>query len=106
MTDIASLLADPTRVAEVPVDEAGALIGQLEQVKALLYARLTQASSTSDGRGEDRCLTVEEAAGRLGVTKDWLRRRGALPFVVKLSEGIVRYSSRGLERWIAAHTQK
>jgi hypothetical protein len=51
----------------------------------------------------DRLLTLDEAAERLAVTKDWLRRRGTLPFVVKLSDGVVRYSSRALDRFIAGH---
>jgi len=52
----------------------------------------------------DQLLDVDQAAERLGVTRDWLRRRRELPFIVRLSQGVVRYSSRGLERYLAART--
>lgn len=51
----------------------------------------------------DQLLTIDEAAARLAVTPDWLRRRSALPFVTKLSDGVVRYSARGLEQFIRQH---
>ncbi len=52
---------------------------------------------------EDRLLTAEEAAARLGTTPRWLRRRaGKLPFARRLSRKTVRYSEAGLTRWLAA----
>jgi hypothetical protein len=84
--------------AEVP-----ALLGELERVKGTLWARLM---TTPTGRaGPDQLLTADEAATRLAVTKDWLRRRPDLPFVVKLSDGVVRYSLRRLDVFIAQHYQ-
>ena len=101
--DIAALLADP---ASVPFDHIPAAIGELEKVKATLWARLTAPVPSPNGAGEDRLLTVDQAAERLGVTRDWLRRRPDMPFVVKLSEGVVRYSSRGIDYYIATRAGK
>lgn len=107
--DLAELLADPAKAAELPVAEVPAVLAQIAGEQARLAAlegavaaRLAICPPGSNGHGEDRLLPVDEAAERLGVTRDWLRRRPELPFVVKLSEGVVRYSSRGIERWIAA----
>ena len=74
---------------------------RLAAVEGAVAARLLATGAT---RAEpERLLTADEAAQRLGVTKDWLRRRSALPFVVKLSEGVVRYSATGIARYIAQH---
>jgi len=106
--DLGVLLTDPSQVALVPVHQLPALLTQVASVQTrlaavqgavaarLLAARTRQAEP-------DRLLTADEAAARLGVTKDWLRRRTTLPFVVKLSEGVVRYSAAGIARFIAEH---
>jgi len=56
------------------------------------------------GRDEDQLLTIDQVAERLAVTEDWLRRRPDLPFIVKLSDGTVRYSSRRLATYIVRQT--
>ena len=105
--DLTALLADPARAAEVPADAIPALLAQLAaeqaRVSALetaLAARLAEAAGTN-GPPADQLLTVEEAAAKLGTTRDWLRRHPHLPFVVRLSPGQVRYSAKGIERFIA-----
>jgi hypothetical protein len=103
--DLVALLADPARLADVPPAELPALLAQVaaeqHRLAALGTAVAVRLLETS-GNGADRLVGVEEAAERLGVTADWLRRRSGLPFVVKLSEGVVRYSSRGIDHYIAA----
>jgi hypothetical protein len=96
--DLAALLADP---AAVPTEQIPAAIGELEKVRAALWARLAVPQLPNGGEG-DRLLAAKDAAERLAVTRDWLRRRPDLPFVVKLSDGVVRYSSRGVDQYIAA----
>ena len=105
MTELRDLLNDPTRAAAVPATEVAALLiriasehHQLAALAAALAARLVAMPPPE----EDRLLDIDEAAARLCVTRDWLRRRPDLPFVVKLSDGTVRYSSRGIDRYIAA----
>ena len=104
--DFIALLADPARAAEVPSDTIPALLAQLaaEQARlsaleSALAARLAEAAP--NGPPADQLLTVEEAAAKLGTTRDWLRRHPDLPFVVRLSPGQVRYSAKGIERFIA-----
>ena len=99
------LLEDPVRAAEVPVEQVPALFGEasttrtaLDMVIAILAPQLTARGESDSG---DRLLKIDEAATRLATTKDWLRRRPDLPFVVKLSDGVVRYSAKAIERFIA-----
>jgi hypothetical protein len=111
--DLTTLLAEPRRVTEVPLEaipgllhlvraERGRIDTERARVDALADALVAQLAASSDGQ-HDRLLTVDQAATRLGTTEDWLRRRrAALPFVVRLSEGQVRYSAKGIERFIAA----
>ena len=50
---------------------------------------------------EDRLLTIEEAAERLKTSKDWLYRAWRkLPFAVKLSRKQLRFSERGLQKFL------
>jgi predicted DNA-binding transcriptional regulator AlpA len=51
----------------------------------------------------DCLLTPEVAAQRLGQTRRWLYRHAkTLPFARRLSRKALRFSERGLERWLAA----
>ena len=77
----------------------------MEQLRAILRARLALRINRLDPK-EDRLVGVEEAAATLGTTRDWLRRHGArMPFTVRLSEGQVRYSAKGIDRWIASRVR-
>ena len=107
-----ALKGDPAKVDALTVEALADLLDEcatdherLGIVERRARTRLRREWTTRV-RGEDRLLTVDEAAARLGVTKDWLRRRPTLPFVVKLSEGAVRYSSRRIEQFIAQNCRE
>jgi predicted DNA-binding transcriptional regulator AlpA len=52
----------------------------------------------------DELLTITEAATRLKTTKDWLYRNWKkLPFTVSLSPRQLRFSAKGIERYIEEH---
>jgi len=62
--------ADLLRAArELPVEELPVLIGQLEAAKAAAWARLAVPQAQPE---HDELLNVTEAAGRLGVSTDYL----------------------------------
>jgi hypothetical protein len=86
-------------VDALPVEQLVAFITELAALQARAAVRLRRESPT--GRDEEQLLTIDQAAERLAVTCDWLRRRPDLPFVVRLSEGTVRYSSRRLAIYVA-----
>jgi predicted DNA-binding transcriptional regulator AlpA len=50
---------------------------------------------------EDRLLTIDEAAVVLKTTKDYLYRHWKeFPFTVRLSPRQLRFSAKGIERYI------
>ena len=94
-------------LADVPTDQVPALLGELERLKAGLWARLMTA--THNGKvlshpssETDRLLTPDEAADLLGVKVSWLYRNWqGLPFARKLSRKTLRFSESSLRRWQA-----
>ncbi len=52
---------------------------------------------------EDHLLTVDGVAEVLAVERTWVYRHAdELPFTRKLSAGTLRFSSNGLQRWLAS----
>jgi hypothetical protein len=88
-------------IATVADRDLPAVLVELAALQAAVLARLVRSEPSTDP--VDTLLSLEEAAARLGVAPNWLRRRPGLPFVVKLSEATVRYSAAGVARFIAAH---
>ncbi len=77
---------------------------QLAALLARIAARL--AAPPAQNLSDDRLLEADDAAARLGVGRSWLYRRSKLlPFVVRL-DGKIRFSSRGIDRFIAAKTRR
>lgn len=104
--ELLSLLRDPAWATAIPVTEIPVLVGDLERIKALLFARLVSPDGRSDGQPPaeaDRWLAAEEAAAILNVTPRWLYRHAKrLPFAKRLSRKALRFSEAGLRKWLAA----
>ena len=103
--DLADLIATLEQaIAEVSPREAPRLLGDLERLKVSLLARMLIEQTRGNNQtpeGEDRLLAVEEAAEKLGVPNDWLYRHAKkLPFTVRLGPRHLRFSARGIERYI------
>ena len=106
---VSSLVANPDRAVDVPMNQIAALLASLASEQARLMAiqgvlmtRLVASQSTVTDESADRLLTAEEVANALGVTKRWVQRRARrLPFAWRLSAHAVRYSESGLNRWMA-----
>lgn len=104
---LATIVADLERLEALPASEVPGLLGELEAVRAALWAKLHNPVITpvavpekKESTGPDRLLDAAEVAGRLGVSKRWVYRKApTLPFTKKLSTGTVRFSERGLQRW-------
>ena len=91
----------------VPRDVA-TLLGDLERLRAVLWARLTVASASAAhpapaiAESTDRLLTIPEVATRLGVPTAYayeLARRRQLP-VLRVGLRYLRVSAAGLATWI------
>jgi excisionase family DNA binding protein len=92
---------------EVDALDSAQLSPVLAQVTALqttLLAKLLVQQGQerrADTASEDHLLTVEEAAERLGTSRDWLYRKAhKLPFTVRLGSRRLRFSSKGIDRYL------
>jgi hypothetical protein len=100
-------LAQPALVAELSPEQLASLIGQLEQLKALCWARLVSPVTTKEAKPEqaekDRMLTTAEAAAMLRRKPSWLYRHSHLPFVVKRTSprSPLLCSEQGIRRYLA-----
>lgn len=98
---LVDLAANPTLAAEVELDHIPELLGEMERIRAILWARLALRINRP-APTDDHLLAITDAASRLCVSKDWLRRHGErMPFTVRLSAGQVRFSAKGIDRYIS-----
>lgn len=89
---------DLERLLKLPLETVPAAMAHVAAVQSALAARLLNAENKSDLN--DELLDVEEAAEKLGVSKDWLYTRSdTLPFVVRLGRKL-KFSVRGIEKYI------
>jgi|GEM_PF-1166867 predicted DNA-binding transcriptional regulator AlpA len=90
-------------VREVPTEDLPALLGELEQVRYTAIARLSGPASPSP-RENDRLASVEEAAGRLGISTDYLYRHAdEYPFTRRIGSRLL-FSSSGIDQFIGPDT--
>lgn len=95
------LIDHPEKAAALPVTQIPALMGMIASVQNTLLARLMAEQGNAVPQGDDRLLAIDEAAARLGITKDWLYRRAdKLPFTVRMGSRL-RFSSNGIDKFIA-----
>ena len=98
--DLAALLADP---ASLPVADIPAAIGELERVKAILWARLSAGPCPPErnGNGADRLRTAEQVSERTALSVAWLYRHAdRLPFTRRIGRKVL-FSEAGLAKWLA-----
>ena len=103
---LSDLLEHPERVSLLPPEAIPMMLGELERLRATLWARLSLPQSNGHGPGEggDRLLDVREAAAKLGASQDYLYRNSSkLPFTVRLGRKVL-FSENGIERYIRART--
>ncbi len=100
------LLADSAKTGLLPPEAIPAILGDLERLKATLWARLTlpQGNGQAPGLEGDKLLSAKEAATKLGTSEDYLYRHSAkLPFTVRMGRQL-RFSQAGMDRYIRQRT--
>lgn len=102
---LAELAAEPSRLEDLREDDLVDVVAELERLRARALLRLSRpADRNGDPPShpqEDRMLDVEAAAEILGVEPRWLYDRSdSLPFARKLAPRTLRFSERGLYRWL------
>src|SRR5260221_14592544 len=100
---LAEVADAPTLARELPSTAFAALLAKCAALQSALAAALLDSRQTpkNSADGEDRLVTVDEAAAKLSVTREWLYRRGKrLGLAVKLGDGTLRFSSIALDAYI------
>ena len=98
--DTLRLLEEKIRSADQP--ELLELVGELARVQALTIARVAALSA----EGPDELIGIAEASTKLGIGVSTLYRRAeSYPFTV-INGRTVRFSRRGIERWIESKRRK
>ncbi len=98
------LAVTPERVRDLSPLEAAELLLRVVGLQTALLSRVLPAAPNEHATGatvEDRLLTPQEAARRLGVSPRWLYRHAKrLPFTRHLSRKALRFSAEGLEKYL------
>ena len=86
-------------VRELPVVELPRLLGELEEIRCIAFARL-QAPAPVAQVQPDELLSVEAASAKLGVSRDYLyRHHGKFPFARRMGRKLL-FSSQGIQKYI------
>lgn len=98
LSSLADLIEHPERAHDLSPKVARDLLPRIIGLQVAVLARALV--NGHDAISEDRLLTVDEAAARLGQSKDWLYRHATkLPFTRRVGRQ-VRFSSQSLESYI------
>src|SRR5713226_10407419 len=83
---------------DLPAAELPNLIGELEAIKATAWARLT--APTPAPLEHDELLDVEAAAGRLGISRDYLYRHSKEYAFTRHQGRKLLFSALGIDKHI------
>jgi excisionase family DNA binding protein len=84
-------------VTEMPIGELPRLLGQIEEIRVTAMARLTAPAPSPQA---DELLDVDEAARRLGLSKDYLyRNHASFPFTRRIGRRLL-FSRIEIEKYI------
>ena len=104
--EVADLLRTPESIHDLPPQHVLLLLPLLTSLQNALVLHLLAAKGTAQEKPSevdaDRLMAAEETAQIIGVSQRWLYRQAKnLPFAVSLSRKALRFSERGLHRWLA-----
>jgi predicted DNA-binding transcriptional regulator AlpA len=78
------------------------ILGELERVRAVAWARLTAPPRMPQNGGGDRLLTAQEVSAKTTLSVGWLYRHAdALPFTRRIGRKVL-FSEARLMKWLAA----
>jgi hypothetical protein len=107
--DLAALLADPSRLSELPASRIPVILSHLTALQAALTARLiiaqadAQPSTPPAAPADDDAIewiSVAQAAALTGRSVKWFYRHHNLPFVKRVSAKALTIDRRAMDRWI------
>lgn len=104
---LAELAANPGRVEDLPEDNLPDLLAELERLRARIWSELARPripSSHNPGEAAetgDRLLDAQDVAELLDVAPRYVYDHADdWPFTRRLSPRKLRFSERGLYRWL------
>ena len=99
-----ALVADPSRVFQLPPDVARSLLGGVGGILPALIAQSTRDTGKAEPpSAPERWLTVKEASKMFNVSERWLRtHKDKLPHS-KPSHKVLLFPEEKLRKWFAAH---
>jgi len=100
------LMMNPARAQLLSAEEAGMMLAKLAGVQTVLMGRVLSSSGNGKESSEDTLLDVKQASERLNCTTDWLYRNSKkLPFTKRLSPRQLRFSSKGIDKYLKNRPQ-
>ena len=99
LSSFTELLEHPERAHDLPPHVARDLLPRIIGLQVAVLARALV--NGHDANSEDRLLTVDEAAARLGQSKDWLYERAHDVRVTARPDEVVAESDVPVERDVA-----
>lgn len=100
--NVAELAKDPSLIARIPSQSIHTLRGELAALDSLLLDRLMREAigEHKNTLAKDRLLKTDEAAAKLGTTKDYLYRHAdQFRFTVRMGRAL-RFSEAGIDQYI------
>jgi predicted DNA-binding transcriptional regulator AlpA len=100
-TTLDDLTLDPSLAKFLSPEEAVEMLSQLGVVQGILLIQALSGRENEKQDAKDRLLNVKEVADRLDYSPDWVyRNANKLPFTRRLSSNQLRFSEKGLEKYI------
>lgn len=82
----------------MPVEDLPRLLGDLEEIRATALARLTTPATVQ--RAQDELLDVDQAAQRLGISRDYIYRHSdQFPFSRRMGRRLL-FSSLAIDEYL------
>ena len=97
------LAGSPTKVESLSCQAVWDLMVKVNGLQSILLGRLACLNQTpgKESLQGDQLLDVNETAKKLSVSTDWLyRNSNKLPFTRRLGSRKLRFSDRGIEKYI------
>ncbi len=99
------IAADPTKASALPLEVIKALLVRCHVVEGALVSGLLVAQTTPRAEPDepDTLLTPHEVAQRCNADVSWVYAHAKRwPFTRRLSRKVLRFSARGLDKWLTA----
>ena len=101
MPTLDDLAVDPFLAKDLSSEEAIGMLARLMAVQPALMVQAMSREGEEHLKAGDRLLKADEVAERLNCETDWVyRNTDKLPFTRRLSSKQLRFSEKGLDKYI------